>query len=252
MRHASTIAAIITMAAAVSADALTVGPDAFGYLATDEVTFAWEDATGGTRLLVSDWRFVKLGFSFNFYGQDYTGVYFTENGLMTFGYYETSANNLDLTTNAPPQDKPNIAVLWDDWWFKSTGIETGVYYKQRGEEPNRDFVLQWNLLHHDPGSGLGDVTFQAILHEGTDAITLQYLDTHVGNGLYDYGASATVGIRDTGGQTDGRNLQWSYNQAVISGGTAIRITNIPEPVTLAGLILGIGCLSRYVRRRRRA
>ena len=30
----------------------------------------------------------------------------------------------------------------------------------------------------------------------------------------------------------------------------IEVTNVPEPVTLAGLVLGIGCLARYIRRRR--
>ncbi|MBE3096610.1 MAG: PEP-CTERM sorting domain-containing protein [Planctomycetes bacterium] len=31
----------------------------------------------------------------------------------------------------------------------------------------------------------------------------------------------------------------------------IQVTNVPEPVTMAGLMLGIGCLARYVRNRKR-
>jgi hypothetical protein len=250
------------MAAAVSADALTVGPDAFGYLATDEVTFgdSWQDITGMegvARYIGTDddvWTRVQIDFDFNFYGTDYRYVNWTDNGLITFGFgnHNTQYSNVDLTAQAPNVDAPTIAVLWDDWVGREAG--SGVYHLQTGTEPTRRFIIQWETLDgYVPGGGTNStVTFQATLYEETGEILLLYKDVDAEHLAYDFGIGATVGIRNTGGQTDGRNLQWSYNQAVISGGTAIRITNIPEPVTMAGLMLGIGSLAGYVRRRRMA
>jgi hypothetical protein len=83
------------------------------------------------------------------------------------------------------------------------------------------------------------VTFQAILFEGTNDILLQYRDVYSGSSR-DYGASATVGIRDRDGHLNGENLQWSYNAGVISSGQAI-LYRVPEPATLWLLVAAGGC-----------
>ena len=97
MRHASTIAAIIVAAAAVSADAVTKGPDAFGYVVTDEVGYAWEDLSGTGKLVLTNdddaYASADLNFTFTFYGQDYTKVYWSTNGLITFGAASTPKAN---------------------------------------------------------------------------------------------------------------------------------------------------------------
>ncbi len=253
MRHASYIAAIIAAAAAVSARAKTVGPDAYLYLATDEVNYAWEDIsdTGSTWQPGADdkAKTAKMGFDFTIYGKTYAYARFSDNGLIAFGNENTQETNVDLTSQSPAWDLPTIAVLWDDWLITASAP---AYYDTLGTVPgDRRFIVQWEQVEAAPGSP-DTVTFQAILYEGSGTILLQYQDVVVtgGDGSHDNGLSATVGIRDTGGQTSGRNLQWSYNQAAIDDGMAIRITIIPEPVTMAGLVLGIGCLARYVRKRR--
>jgi len=53
-------------------------------------------------------------------------------------------------------------------------------------------------------------------------IEYHYLDTDFGNATYDFGASATVGINWDASIA----LQYSYNQAVITNGLALRF----EPV----------------------
>ncbi len=253
VRYAVPIAAILAASMAVSAHAVTVGPDAFGYLATDEVTFAWQDisASGSTWQPVEDdsAKTAKMGFDFTIYGKTYAYARFSDNGLITFGNENTQETNVDLTSQSPAWDLPTIAVLWDDWRITASAP---AYYETLGTVPgDRRFIVQWDRVEAAPGSP-DTVTFQAILYEGTGTILLQYQDVVVtgGDGFHDNGLSATVGIRDTGGQTSGRNLQWSYNQAVIDDGMAIKISVIPEPVTMAGLMLGIGCLARYVRGRR--
>ena len=130
-------------------------------------------------------------------------------------------------TNAPGNlavtrvigDRPSIAVLWDDWQFLA-GVSQGCYYETRGAPGSRRFILQWSgALGFEPTSQT--VTYQAILYEGSNAIVMQYLDVDSGD-LGSFGALATVGVRDTNGQVNGRNLVWSFNSAALSNGMALR------------------------------
>jgi len=60
------------------------GPDGFGYMADTEAAFSWEDTGGAIDTLV-DGDDVNagpfpIGFTFTFYGQDYTQFYVCSNG----------------------------------------------------------------------------------------------------------------------------------------------------------------------------
>jgi uncharacterized repeat protein (TIGR01451 family) len=59
--------------------------------------------------------------------------------------------------------------------------------------------------------------FEIILHEGSGAILLQYKDVDFGNPLYDFGASATVGIQNSATQ----GVQYSYNTPSLANELAI-------------------------------
>src|SRR5262249_21909121 len=75
------------------------------------------------------------------------------------------------------------------------------------------------------GLGVDTVTFQARLFEGNNQILFSYLDVVVSDDpSYGNGAFATVGIRDRDGHTNGRNLLWSFNQAVLANGQDILFT----------------------------
>ena len=238
------------------ARATSIGPDAYGYTASD-VGYAWVDisATGAPGLTSDADAFTSadLGFTFTFYGQGYTKVYWSINGLMTFGAGSTQYTNQDLASSTSDKwtyDGPSIAPLWDDWESSAYIANDGTYHQTTGTAGNQQFIVQWNLLRHeDDGGDRSEITFQAILLESSGAILFKYNDVAVGHTGIDNGKSATVGIRDTGGAASGRNLQWSCNKAVIANGTAIRFAPIPEPATAAGLMLGIGGLARYIRRR---
>src|SRR5436309_1228938 len=104
----------------VNAAATTIGPDTAGYVASDEVPFAFEDisSTGTGVLTNADLAITNasMGFNFNFYGGNNGTVFFSAKGLMTFGGANGFYNNLDLTTNGlTGANFPSIAVLWDDW-----------------------------------------------------------------------------------------------------------------------------------------
>lgn len=221
-----TLVLCLLVSAGVSV-AATIGPDSAGYTATDSVSFAFTDISGsGTRILagVDDVaNVVALGFTFNFYGTNYTTVCISSNGLLSFGTCSTTFTN--RTLNGPlVVNAPTIAVLWDDWWFGSSSVADAVYFQTTGSAGSRRFIVQWNraLPCCETGPTGDQVTFQAILFETSNTIQMQYQDTTTPATLEKInGASATVGIRDTNGDANGRRLQWSFNSAVIPDGKAI-------------------------------
>src|SRR5262245_27796070 len=88
---------------------------ASSYVASAQA-FSFVDATGGTILAgltnqddtaVS----VPLPFTFRFFDTDYTSLFVSSNGLLTFGSANTAFTNADLT-NTP--NEAAIAAFWDD------------------------------------------------------------------------------------------------------------------------------------------
>jgi uncharacterized repeat protein (TIGR01451 family) len=196
------------------------GPDPFGYTFLDNTnpdgpSFGWIDATDGTPLNLTDdsEANVTLPFAFTFYGTSSTAVRVGNNGGLLF-----AATSGDLAvTNTPLSTATTndlIVPFWDD-----IDDETGnVYYKTVGAAPNRQFVVEWyNRPHYQSGGGVGNATFEVILNEGTNNIQFQYQDVVFGDAAWDYGASATVGIRQSGSNY----LQYSYDTASLANGRAI-------------------------------
>ncbi|HMZ45998.1 MAG TPA: choice-of-anchor J domain-containing protein [Chitinophagaceae bacterium] len=136
---------------------------------------------------------IPIGFTFNFNNTNYTHLNINVNGFVTFGSNFTmnvgsrySTNNL---MNGPMQEniRPIIAPLWDDLRLKNNKC---LSYAVKGNAPNRIFIVQWdsaswnyNLL--DPA-----ISFQMILHEGTNKV--QFIYKALEGKLSD--ASASVGI----------------------------------------------------------
>ncbi len=199
------------------------GPDPFGYTyqdshSADGPTYEWIDATDGTPLNLTDdgEANVTLPFAFTFYGVSSTAIRVGNNGGLLFN---ATSGDLGVTNGDLGTTTSNnlIVPFWDD-----IDDETGnVYYKTVGVAPNRRFVVEWyNRPHYKSGGGVGNVTFELILYEGTNNIKFQYQDVVFGdpdNPSWDYGGSATVGIRQSGSNY----LQYSYNQPVLSNGLAI-------------------------------
>jgi uncharacterized repeat protein (TIGR01451 family) len=162
---------------------------------------------------------VPFPFGFNFYG-----TYYTQAGVQIDGsLYFPEADEVGLypgPNNQPiPHDNPHldrfIAPLWDDLnlW------PGGLYYQVLGTAPNRRVVIEYARFSRlesvtQPGD-TGD--FEIILQEGSSAIVLQYKDVDFGNPLYDFGASATVGIQNSAAQ----GMQYSYNSPSLANELAI-------------------------------
>jgi hypothetical protein len=226
----------------------------FSY-AVEEVPFAYDNISAvGTReignLDDAPTVLIDLGFTFNFYGTDYSQISWNPNGLITFSGRTFEYQNVDLTTTTAPDsgnDIPLIAVLWDDWTFEDEA--TTDYYFSTGTPGDRRFTVQWDAEYlADVGvkqcSLLVDnqriCSFQATLFEGSNNILFSYLDVDT-DSPGAFGASATVGVRNTQGHITGEVTQYSFNEPVIFNQTSLLFRPISEPESVPepGLLLGI-------------
>lgn len=177
--------------------------------------FAWVDTASAASLVMADDSStqIAIGFSFPFYGANYTSVYVGSNGVLGFGAAAIGYANTMLPTSSLPNGI--AAVLWDDL---SPNLGGTVSYLRTGTAPNRRFVASWvGVPQYNVAQSA--VTFQAVLEESTGSITYQYLDTVLGNVSYDRGASATVGTETVDGLY---GTTVSYNRASLLDRTSLR------------------------------
>lgn len=159
-------------------------------------TFGFTDisATGATILQNVDdsTTTVALPFTFSFYGTNYTQLFPSSNGLITFGNANSTFSNATLASN-PAQAA--IAVFWDDLYLFNSTSNATLKSQVIGSVGNRQLILQWDKINFFSSTGSDTLTFQAILSEGTNTIRLNYLDLAVSGEPRSEGTSATVGIK---------------------------------------------------------
>lgn len=207
--------------------AITRGPDAGGYTATDATVFSFVDISGagGASVLSGSDDAVAaltLPFPFAFYGQSYSLVCVSSNGAL---YFITQASacsgvndigNVDLALTTP-NDWPALFPFWTDLTFQAPGAGS-VFYQTVGAPGNRRFVVQWHNAM--PVESAKPVTFEIVLAEGTNTATFQYKTVVLGAGNpASGGGEATVGIRNAGGGSSA--IEWSFNVPVLHDSSAI-------------------------------
>lgn len=216
--------------------AATAGPDtvfASGFEPGEAPGFAFEEIAGtGNDLGLDDdgEATVAIGFEFRFFGEASTVVRVGNNGGLLFGTEtgELGYNNLPLP-NATLG--PAILPYWDD--FDSEG--GAVYAQTLGTAPARRLVIEWKeRLHYDGAQNSDPATFQAILHEGSNAIVFQYADTDLDGTEWDNGASATIGL-NRGDLAE----QYAYDSASVAAGSVVLFAPLPRVVHEAGDVVTI-------------
>jgi len=164
--------------------------DSDGHGRVPGVRFDWIDATGGAIAIASymDDGYAgpfDIGFTFNYYGTDYTQFYVDSNGAVQFGdgYYWYDGCPID-------SEYPNtsIHVLGGDRVVD--GSAGKVYYQTFGIAPDRYTVVEFYQLRNYGGSAYSNLAI--VLHEN-GAIKLQYEDMDASM------TSGTVGIDDSDG-----------------------------------------------------
>ncbi|MGD6744667.1 S8 family serine peptidase [Streptomyces sp. BH106] len=174
-------------------------------------TYSW--IAGSQKVALTgdeDAKTISLPFPVKHYGVSYSTTSVTTNGMLNFlaprvGDYANTA--------LPTLYNPNgfVAPLWDDLVLdKKSSVQTAT----TGTKGARKFAVVWNNAAYANGTS-GRATFEVVLDEASGAVTLQYKT------VADKGASATVGIQNQAG-TDA--LQYSFDQSVVTDGSAIRFT----------------------------
>jgi len=176
---ATVLAAGLLMSASVANASQSAAPDAFGYTWTDSLTpapsisYSFYDiyATGTDTLLGDDQVLlaVPIGFTFNYYGDPYTTVNISSNGILGFGP-TTSSTTSGAPFPTPTGDNNVIGGLWDD--LNPAGIVRGVVYQTVGVAPDRRFIVQWTNVPFFNTVVLN--TFQIVLFENGNRIQFRY------------------------------------------------------------------------------
>ena len=158
-------------------------------------------------------------FRFPFYGatvQNY--IWVGSNGGINTTYAAIGPGNTGLPAS-PSANAPDIAVYWDDLDPSSGG---GVFAWYDGTR----LIVSWENVPHgrDSGSSTAEgVSVQAHIYP-TGYIEFHYLETDVGDPLYDDGRSATIGIGNVAG-TDAVEVSHDSNTMLLSGVQAVGVAH---------------------------
>lgn len=224
------------------------GSDDYGYTFKDSAesdgpTYDWIELVGNadaTTLITSSTDGGQgqfdLPFTFEYYENEYTtwgnGG---DNGYITFG----SVVSNQWTSYRIPASQLGVAVPggWFDGGFcRASNPTAGVYYATIGTEPNRKFVVQYQdqgawypSVYQCPGTAAANaLTWQIILHEGSNQITMQYKDTD--GGYYSDNEYLTSGVQGKpGGTLTGLEYVYRRSPSAITDETAVTFSPPPPP-----------------------
>ena len=185
--------------------------------------------------------------TFNFYGTTYTGNQMNVSTNAPISFITAVSDYQNTNLQASPSGAV-IAPFWDDLHAgRNVAPDDLVLYQF--QDLNSDgtadqLVINWRNVHYYSGSSTSanGITFEAVLQINTGAVPGQmvfnYVDLDDGSGVggangQNFGASATVGIKNSGATPD--SLVSSFNNAASAPvqGTAIRYFKNSPPVANA-------------------
>lgn len=162
--------------------------------------------TGGTVIPSSDDAThgpFNIGFTFAFFGNNYTQFYVGSNGWIGFSAGQTTGYTAQFIPNA---GSPRNAILAD--WEDLLPGGANIYYQTLGTAPNRRLVVSFNNVPHY-GCRSNIHNFQFVLYETTNVIDINTVtkplcgSNNATQGLVNSDNSKVVPV-------DGRNAsQWS-------------------------------------------
>lgn len=125
----------------------------------------------------------NIGFTFNFFGNNYTQFYIGSNGWIGFTIGQTTGYT---AVYIPNSGSPKNVIMsdWEDLYPGSANI----YYTTIGTAPNRKLVVNFNSVPHY-GCRTNLHTFQFVLYETSNIIDINYLSKPLCSGN-----NATAGL----------------------------------------------------------
>ena len=157
---------------------------------------------------------INSSFPIALYGITSTVLRVGDNGAILFGALSGDISYANTSMlNAPAN---LIAPFWDD-----LDAATGTVYSQEvGSAPNRKLIVLWKERAHTAQSGTA--TFEVIFEENGD-IRFSYPDTDFDSSLFDFGTSATIGVR---GATAREQVEYSFNERSLPNSISLCYTKI--------------------------
>jgi PKD repeat protein len=182
-----------------SGDTVHLGATASGsnYRSYQVSSIAFAPLSGtGTAVTLSDDAMSTarpIGFTFNFFGTNYTNFYLCSNGFITFSPgMPASYFAMPVPTAGIPDNM--IALCWNDLNPQNAG--SSVNYFTTGTAPNRMLVVRYSTSHYG-GTGYPFVV-QAILYETTNIIEIH--STTISNvSAFDPSGVTTQGVENAAG-----------------------------------------------------
>ena len=153
-------------------------------------------ALSGGSLDDGGWSGIPIGFSFDYFGHNYSSISAGTNGLLMFGAvpcYTTGAGCLGQYSFSGPPYFPNtgnpgnvIGLMLQDMYFGTTG---DLRYWNDGVAPTRRFIIEYNNVPDCCGSS-NLTTVQCILYETTGIVEIHITGTASTR-------AKTVGLQDS-------------------------------------------------------
>ncbi|MBK7130431.1 MAG: T9SS type A sorting domain-containing protein [Crocinitomicaceae bacterium] len=153
---------------------------------------------------------LPIGFTFNFFGVDYTDFYISSNGFI--GFSAGMSNGCCSGQTIPTLGNPDnmIAFAWEDI---HPGLGGSVRYLTTGTAPNQKLIVEfYNVQHYGGGNA---ITTQVHLYETTNVIEIHTTSMPSDGGTH------TMGIENFNGSTGyavtGRNAaSWSISNDYVA------------------------------------
>jgi hypothetical protein len=211
------------------------GPDSYGYRwyntgdAPEGPTYTWVDISGmGTNLSLGDDNsaVVTLPFSIRYFGQTYTQLTVSSNGLVIPG--NTTTNNYSNTSMGTGQGVANsICGFWDD-----LNPSAGGQVRAATDASGTRFVVAWIGV---PRFGTSESETFELVFLNESVYPTQTDDTPV---LAQYNTVTNPTSCTVGHQNSGRNIGISYlfngayasNAAAVAAGQALLLTTGAVPL----------------------
>jgi len=116
---------------------------------------------------------LPIGFSFYYYGVEYTEVIVSTNGFLTF--QAPSSSGCCSGSSLPSTGNPNTTVA-GFWKEHDTNLGGEIYTELQGAPGDREYIVQWDAIPAANAGGLFPSTFQIVLQERLSSIEIQYGD----------------------------------------------------------------------------
>lgn len=139
---------------------------------------------------------ISIGFTFKYCGTDYTSLYVSSNGWISFTSSYVYCYPGTTTYLGSAYVGKGVMPLWDD----VSGDAGTASYTLTGSAPNRVFTVEWKDWKWDYSATSPGISFQVKLYETTNVIQFIYKQES-GSLAWDYTTGGTIGISG-GSSTD--------------------------------------------------